>query len=100
MNDELESVCLKFIIHHSSFGIALQRPDGVAREFAFEVDVALAAGDQLTQDAADSPVRAPEFDHPLRERRAPEIAVEAAAHLRRPSQFPSEILAPPSFVVE
>src|SRR5215213_7848059 len=39
-----------------------------------------------------------EFDHALSERRAPEVTVKAWSHLRRTSQFPSEVFAPAFFI--
>ena len=80
--------------------ISSQRPDGAARELAFEIDVALIARDQFTKHALDAAMRAPELNHPLRKRRAPEISIEASAHLCRASQFPTEIFAPAFFIIE
>src|SRR4051812_4116774 len=45
-------------------------------------------------------MRAGEFDHSFRKGRAPEISVEAAAHLRSTSQLAPEIFAPTSFIIE
>ena len=60
----------------------LQRLKSAACQLFLEIHVALIACDQLPEDFANTAVPARELNHPIRERRSPEISIETTAHLR------------------
>src|ERR1041384_3318310 len=75
-----------------------KRPDGAAGECAFEIEVALIAGDEFAQGAADAGMQAREVNHARGEGAAEEMSVEALAHACGATQFAAEVCAPTRFI--
>src|SRR5215467_12669603 len=80
----------------SSIGVSfrsqwLQR---AARQFLFQIDVPLIAGDKLAEHFADATMTAGEFDHAVGKWGAPEVSIKPAAHLRRALQLAAKVGAP------
>ena len=63
------------LVHH------LDRSQRFAREFLFQINVTLLAGNQIAQHFLNAAMPAGKLDHSFRERRAAEISIEAPAHL-------------------
>ena len=52
----------------------------LARQFPLQVDVSLLARYKIAEHALNAPMTARKLDHSFRERRAPEVSIEALAH--------------------
>src|ERR1044072_5515638 len=74
----------------------LQRAPG---ELFLKIHIALVAGDQLAEDFANAAMAAGEFDHAIREGRAPEISVKPPAELRRLLQIATKTGTPQFLIV-
>src|SRR5258706_9404724 len=84
----------------ASISISLNWFQRAAREFTFEICIALVAGDELAENFADAAMAAGELDHAIGERRAPEVSVKLAPHLRGALQFFAKVSAPALFISE